>query len=219
MTPPQTLVLPEEGDWRVRVLPNLYPAFEWQEVVVHSREHVRSIAELDEDELALVAAAWQRRASKQPGHVFPFLNEGREAGASRPHSHSQLAWLPEPPPSRAQPRGEPFLVDKSVAAVCPWASRVPYETVIAPKEREADWRTSALLGPALRLLAYVVRRLRVLEGPIPLNAWLEESGEEWRLVLFPRLTVMAGLEVGAGIFVNPLDPHDAAERLKSEGPH
>ena len=28
MTPPQTLVLPEDGDWRVRVVPNLYPALE-----------------------------------------------------------------------------------------------------------------------------------------------------------------------------------------------
>ena len=176
-------------------------------------------AELDEDELALTAAAWQRRASEQPGHVFPFLNEGREAGASRPHSHSQLAWLPEPLPPRAFPRGERFLVDKGVAAVTPWASRVPYETVIAPKERDTHWRKSTLLGPALRLLAYVVRRLRALEGPVPLNAWLEESADGWRLVLFPRTTVLAGLEVGAGIFVNTLDPDEAAERLKSEGPH
>ena len=34
MTPPQTLVLPEAGDWQVRVVPNLYPALERQEVVV-----------------------------------------------------------------------------------------------------------------------------------------------------------------------------------------
>jgi hypothetical protein len=45
MTPPQTLVLPEQGDWNVRVVPNLYPALERQEVVVHSRRHIRSIAE------------------------------------------------------------------------------------------------------------------------------------------------------------------------------
>ena len=36
-TPPETLRL---GDpWRVRVVPNLYPAFERQEVVIHSPEH------------------------------------------------------------------------------------------------------------------------------------------------------------------------------------
>ena len=48
MTPPQTLVLPEEGDWKVRVVPNLYPALDRQEVVVQSRRHIRSIAEPDE---------------------------------------------------------------------------------------------------------------------------------------------------------------------------
>src|SRR5207244_2949280 len=82
--------LPEQGDWKVRVVPNLYPAVGRQEVVVHSRRHIRSIAEADDDELELVAEAWQRRGADEPGFVFPLLNEGREAGASLPHSHSQL---------------------------------------------------------------------------------------------------------------------------------
>ena len=46
-TPPETLRL---GDgptgWRVRVVPNLYPALERQEVVVHGPEHCRSFGEL-----------------------------------------------------------------------------------------------------------------------------------------------------------------------------
>ena len=62
MTPPQALVLPEEGDWSVRVVPNLYPAFARQEVVVHSPRHARSLAELEDTELDLVAEAWRRRA-------------------------------------------------------------------------------------------------------------------------------------------------------------
>jgi UDPglucose--hexose-1-phosphate uridylyltransferase len=219
MTPPQTLVLPEEGPWRVRVVPNLYPAFERQEVVVHSNRHVRSIAELGEEELALVAEAWRRRAADEPGNVLPLLNEGREAGASRPHSHSQLVWLPEPPPERARPRGEPFLERGGLAATCPWASRLPYETVIAPVASEGDGLSSPLLAPALSLLAELVRRLHLLEGPVPLNAWLEQSSDDWRFVLLPRLTILAGLELGAGIFVNTLAPEEAAARLKDEGPH
>jgi UDPglucose--hexose-1-phosphate uridylyltransferase len=218
MTPPQTLVLPEEGGWRVRAVPNLYPAFDRQEVVVHSRRHVRSIAELEPEELDLVAETWRRRAAAEPGHVFPLVNEGREAGASRPHSHSQLVWLPEPPAERARPRGEPFLERDGVAATCPWASRLPYETVIAPIEAEPDALASALLAPALRLLAELVRRLRALEGPMPLNAWLEQSRRDWRIVLLPRLTVLAALELGAGIFVNTLPPEEAATRLSQGEP-
>jgi len=214
MTPPQTLVLPEEGDWSVRVVPNLYPAFERQEVVVHSRRHVRSIAELEDDELELVAEAWRRRAQAEPGHVFPLLNEGREAGASLPHSHSQLVWLPDSPRERGRPRGETVLEQDGVVALCPWAGRVPYETVVAPVESEADALTSPCLGAALRALAEIVRRLRTLEGPAPLNAWLETGPSDWHLVLFPRLTILAGLELGAEIFVNTVPPEEAAARLR-----
>jgi UDPglucose--hexose-1-phosphate uridylyltransferase len=214
MTPPQTLVLPEDGDWSVRVVPNLYPAFERQEVVVHSRRHVRSIAELKDAELDLVAEAWRRRAHAEPGHVFPLVNEGREAGASLPHSHSQLVWLPGRPRTRERPRGDAVLEEDGVAAVCPWASRVPYETVVAPVDADADALTSPQLGPALRLLARIVRRLHELEGAAPLNAWLEAGRDDWRLVLFPRLTVLAGLELGAEIFVNTVPPEEAATRLR-----
>jgi UDPglucose--hexose-1-phosphate uridylyltransferase len=214
MTPPQTLVLPDAGDWQVRVVPNLYPALERQEVVVHSRRHIRSIAEAEDDELELVAAAWQRRAAEEPGNVFPLINEGREAGASLAHSHSQLIWLPEPPGERAQPRGEVVLEREGVVASSPWASRVPYETVIAPAEPDDDALTSLLLGRVLQTLAGLVRRLQELEGQVPLNAWLERGEDDWRLVLFPRLNILAGLELGAGVFVNTLPPEEAAARMR-----
>jgi UDPglucose--hexose-1-phosphate uridylyltransferase len=215
MTPPQTLVLPEQGDWKVRVVPNLYPALERQEVVVHSRRHIRSIADAEDDELELVAEAWSRRAADEPGYVFALLNEGREAGASLAHSHSQLVWLREPPPARVQPRAELVFEQDGVVVACPWASRVPYETVIAPTEPEAEALESKRLALALQLLAEIVRRLQRLEGHVPLNAWLEQSPNDWRLVLFPRLTILAGLELGAGIHVNTLPPEEAAARLGS----
>ena len=206
-------MLPEDGDWRVRVVPNLYPALQRQEVVVHSRRHVRSLAELEGDEPELVAEAWQRRAGAEPGYVQALVNEGREAGSSLPHSHSQLAWLPEPPPAHARPRLEQFAAGGGLVAGCPWASRLPYETVIAPESADGSGIQSPLLGAALRLLADVVRRLHEIEGPVPLNAWLEHGASDWRLVLLPRLTILAGLELGAGIFVNTLPPEEAAARL------
>jgi UDPglucose--hexose-1-phosphate uridylyltransferase len=215
MTPPETLVLPEEGDWHVRVVPNLYPALERQEVVVHSRRHVRSLAELEGDEPALVAEAWKRRAAAHRGYVHALVNEGREAGSSLPHSHSQLVWLPEPPPGRARPRLEAFFEGDGLVAGCPWASRLPYETVIAPAEPDPAGIQSTRLGAAVSLLVELVRRLHAVEGPVPLNAWLEHDAHDWRIVLLPRLTILAGLELGAGIFVNTLPPEEAAQRLSS----
>lgn len=219
MTPPHTLVLPEEGDWRVRVVPNLYPALERQEVVVHGPAHVRSLADLDDEELDLVAEAWRRRREAVPtGYLHALVNEGREAGASLPHSHSQLAWLPAPPPPEPSfEDGEVVLRRRGVIARCPSLSRLPYEVAIAPEEPERDGFRTALLGPALRLLAEIVRRLHAVEGPVPLNAWLHNVGG-WRLVLLPRLTVLAGLELGASVYVNTLPPEEAAGRLRNASP-
>lgn len=224
LTPPETLRLPADGPWLVRVVPNKYPAFERHEVVVHSPRHVRSLGGLDDDTLEVVAEAWRRRRAAAPeGHLFACLNEGRAAGASLPHSHSQLVWLPETPPAVAGERtaavleGERVLEADGVAAVSPVAAREPYELRIAPERPEADAFVSPRLGPALRLLAEAIRRLGRLEGATPLNAWLH-TGAWWHFELVPRLTVPAGLELGAGIYVNPLPPEEAAERLRGVSP-
>jgi UDPglucose--hexose-1-phosphate uridylyltransferase len=219
MTPPQTLVLPEAGDWHVRVVPNLYPALDRQEVVIQSREHVRSLSELTDSQLDLVAEAWRRRRDAVPeGYLHALVNEGREAGASLPHSHSQLAWLPDRPPPEPPRDGEVVAERDGLVAWCPRVSRLPYEAVVAPAEAERDGFHSDLLGPALRLLAELVRRLDRVAGPSPLNAWLHDDADRgWRLVLLPRLTVLAGLELGAGVWVNTVAPEDAAATLRTSG--
>jgi UDPglucose--hexose-1-phosphate uridylyltransferase len=219
-TPPETLRL---GDgptgWGVRVVPNLYPALERQEVVVHGPVHRRSLAELDDATLDLVAEAWQRRARDAGGVLFPLVNEGRAGGASLPHSHSQLAWLPALPPAvlaeRGLPEVEPIVARDGVVAGCPRASRVAYELQVAPEDREADGLRSDLLAPALRLLAELVRRLHAVLGEdLPLNAWLH-AGTHWHLELLPRTTILAGLELGAGVWINAVPPEQAAAELRA----
>jgi UDPglucose--hexose-1-phosphate uridylyltransferase len=218
-TPPETLRL---GDgptgWRVRVVPNLYPALERQEVVVHGPEHRRSLAELGDSTLDLVAAAWQRRAADLGGTMFALVNEGHVAGASLPHSHSQLAWLPGPPPAvlaeHGLPATERILERDGLVAGCPLQSRVPYEVQIAPERAEAGGFHSGLLSPALRLLAELIRRLHAIHGnDLPLNAWLHD-GPHWHLELLPRTTRLAGLELGADVWINPVPPEQAAASLR-----
>lgn len=222
-TPPETLRL---GDgptgWTVRVVPNLYPALERHEVVIHGPAHLHSIGELTDATLELVAEAWQQRAREAGGLCMALLNEGHDAGASLPHSHSQLAWLPATPPAEAGERGLPetlpLLESGGLVAGCPLASRVPYEVLIAPERDEGDGLTSDLLAPALCLLAEVVRRLQRVRGRafVPLNAWLHR-GAPWHLELFPRMTRLAGLELGAGVWVDPVSPEQAVEELRGAG--
>ena len=221
-TPPETLTL---GDpWRVRVVPNLYPAFARQEVVVHTRDHVRTIAELSDEQLGLVAEAWQRRAREHEGYVHALVNEGHVAGGSLPHTHSQLVWLGAPPPEVARERdtsavldGEPVLERDGVALLAPAAPRLPYELRVAPTEREADAWHSDRLATALCVLADAARRLHTIAGgPVPLNAWLHH-GDWWHLELVPRLTALAGIELGAGIYVVTVPPEAAADELRKVG--
>lgn len=230
-TPPETLALPEREPqdapgWVVRVVPNLYPAFERQEVVIHSPRHVRSFGELADGEIELVAEAWRQRRGQEPrGYLHALVNEGRAAGASLPHSHSQLVWFRDVPPAvlaehggrLPHPSGGSCVIEtnRALTLLCPEAGRVPYEMLItggADSESDA-FRSDALPG-ALALLRSAVRRLRAVEGPVPWNAWLHNGPMGWHLELLPRLTVFAGIELGAGLFVNTLAPEEAAVRLR-----
>jgi UDPglucose--hexose-1-phosphate uridylyltransferase len=235
-TPPETLALgrpegaaPDSPGWRVRVVPNLFPAFERQEVVVHSPEHARSFADLPADQFRLVAEAWHARVgqAREDGfaYVHALVNEGRAAGASLLHSHSQLVWMREAPPAvvaedsegveRLLARDDLVVAEREdVVAVVHPAGRVPYELLLAPRSsRPGD--ESEVLAAALELLAEVVGRIRALEGAFPWNAWAHD-GPRWHLELVPRLTVFAGVELGAGVYVNPVAPEDAAAALRGE---
>jgi UDPglucose--hexose-1-phosphate uridylyltransferase len=225
-TPPETLRLPDGAEqWIVRVVPNLYPAIERQEVVIHSPEHKRSFAELTDEEIDLVEQAWLRRATAglEEGftYILPLINEGRVAGSSLPHTHSQIAFLREPP--SGAPKVDPGVIEELLErqdlfvaednieeAIVHPAGRLPYELLIGGTDH---------LGATLRLLRTCIRKLHAVEGPVPWNAWLyglfggEETASFMQVV--PRLTVLAGLELGAEIYVNSLDPVEAAGRLRS----
>jgi UDPglucose--hexose-1-phosphate uridylyltransferase len=210
-----------------------------QEVVVHSPRHVRSLAELSGRELGLVARAWQARAraAREEGfaYVHALVNEGRGSGASLPHSHSQLVWLEEEPPvvleerRREDEAGECLLcrvlADEreqririvaerdGLVLLCPFAGRQPYELAVAPLACERDPFTSERLGAALVLVGEGLRRLRVAEGDVPVNIWLHATGH-WHVEVLPRITIVAGLELGSGYYVNTLAPESAAGVLR-----
>ena len=222
---------PDTPGWSVRVVPNKFPAFEGQEVVVHSPAHIRSIADLGDAQLALVAEAWhaRARAAREDGYAYLFagVNEGEAAGSSLPHSHSQLVPFREVPPAQAAEHdlagylrweldeGTRIVAERDgLVLLCPYGGRGPFECLIAPLEPEADGFESDLLGPALALAAEALRRLREALHPSPANLWLHPCAP-WHLELLPRLNVFASIEQGAGVYVNPLAPEQAADSLRN----
>ena len=148
------------------------------------------------------------------GQALALINEGRLAGASLPHSHSQLVWTEAPTEALEHLPAllEPHALARRggvVAAVHPIGAG-PYECLVAPEASDGE------LADGLVLLRDLTRRLRAAEGARPWNAWLH-PGPPWHLHFAPRLTALAGIELGAGVYVNVTPPELAAERLRPAG--
>jgi len=109
-------------------------------------------------------------------------------------------------------------IDNEAVLMSPYAATVPFQVMIAPRAPrmrfEDDGPTaSAMLHDALGRLA---RRL----GAAPaLNLWIRTAprGAEhfsWRIDILPRLTHLAGLELGVGVHLNIVPPERAAAELR-----
>ena len=274
-TPPELYAVRPDGGppngpgWKVRVVPNLYPALApgapeapaearsdlfaaraaqgGHEVIVNAPEPVATLAELEVEQVALALDAWRERmrAHHTASYVHVMVNERREAGSSLPHTHAQLYALPFVPAAIARERehfgahatrtmGQNLLedlvqeevrrrerivaIDDDAVLLSPWAARLPFQLMLVPRRPRARFEDdgptgAALLHDALRRLA---RRLGA--GP-PLNLWVRTAprGAEhwcWRIDVVPRLTHLAGLELGTGVHLNVLSPERAAAELR-----
>lgn len=118
--PPSVEVVGPDGQWQVRILPNLYPAFDGSaamavsnlgpvytqapasgihEVVVIDPHHRTTFADLNDSQSAMVMQALAERIEQHaavPGLRYSqaIVNAGREAGASLEHPHGQLLGMP-----------------------------------------------------------------------------------------------------------------------------
>jgi UDPglucose--hexose-1-phosphate uridylyltransferase len=267
---------PDSPGWSVRVVPNLYPALAageprdaddplargrgepelfaarpaigGHEVIVNSPQPVTSIAELEVDQLEEAMDVWRERILAHDGAAYAhvIVNEGREAGASLPHTHAQLYALPYVPAAVARERerftaytertqGRNLLedlvqeevrlrerlvdYDSEAVAIAPFASRVPYQLQIVPRRPRPRFEDSGPLAAGL-LHATVQRLGRALGALPPLNLWVRTAprGAQyfcWRIDVMPRLTYLAGLELGTGLHLNILPPERAAELLRA----
>jgi len=107
----------------------------------------------------------------------------------------------------------------------PFAAGLPYEICIAPRRSSADFST--MTGEELRGLAASFRdaisRLSSVHPELAYNVALHTAAFEhaaatwytWHLAILPRLTTLAGVELGINIMINPVSPEEAAETLRS----
>lgn len=252
------------GAWRVRVVPNRYPAVLAEsaglaagvhEVIIESPRHIRRSSDLSVSELADVLTAYRDRLRHWRCHGqfrygLAFKNVGAAGGATLVHLHSQLMVLSEIPPavSRELDQLERYqqdsgrcascdriaterdcqerviAEDKGFVAFCPFASLQAFEIWLLPTEHQPsfeDLRDESLHAGLASALHESLTRVERLLPEAGYNVILHTapwgrsvSGVHWRIEIRPRLSKLAGLELGTGIHINHVPPERAARQLK-----
>lgn len=115
--------------------------------------------------------------------------------------------------------------------MAPYASKVPYQLRILPKRHAPDFRqiSEAERAKFAEVLGEVFSRLsdrlndpaynfylHTLPCPSALRSktWNYEASYHWHLVVMPRLSRIAGFELGTEVYVNTLPPEEAAKFLR-----
>ncbi len=191
-------------------------------------------------------------AARESGLAYGivFKNQGPAAGASLEHLHSQLMALPFLPLDVARElqlgvethrrtgrcamcalldheltaSQRIVAVTPDFVALCPYASRVPYETWLVPSTHASRF-DSCSENLANRLAQFARRLLICLETSMnrPDYNYLIRSAPfdtspadhyHWRMEVLPRTTRFAGFEWGSGCYINPVAPERAAAELR-----
>jgi UDPglucose--hexose-1-phosphate uridylyltransferase len=121
--------------------------------------------------------------------------------------------------------GERVVLDRDgFVALSPYAARFPFELWVLPREHSAHFqsidqpRQAALAG----VLHEVLLRLETCLKDPPFNYAVHtapvHAGDfgyyHWHIEIIPRVTHVAGFEWGTGLYINPMEPEEAARHLR-----
>jgi UDPglucose--hexose-1-phosphate uridylyltransferase len=215
-------------DWVVRVIPNQFPAVTpdspkkysdaplysepavgYHYIVVASQKHV-NLEDIDADQWVNILSILQDKARwlyarKNVAYVAIFMNQGKNAGASRSHAHLQIMTLPVLPPTieteakavqkamqtsgacpmcgiiTTESEGPRKIVQTDTfLAFAPYASSHPFELWIFPKAHQVSFlRTSQKeIMDLARLLELCFAALSTVTLDLQFNAIIHTSPEK-----------------------------------------
>ncbi|NTW61402.1 DUF4931 domain-containing protein [Candidatus Saccharibacteria bacterium] len=246
------------GEWEIISVINKFAALEpdnhsaygQSEVIIETRRHGMNLSEFSVDHIVRIFNAYIHRYDAlraMPGvkHVIVFKNEGGRAGASIPHSHSQIMALPILPPKIEKEAreynkyylendscpycdiikletGRPRFIweDKHLFVLAPYASDCPYGAWLIPKRHIR--RISDLTHSEKESIAMALKIVlgKMDEMGVSYNYFIENSvnGEDYHMhiKIAPRPNIWAGLELGTGVIINPVPPEEAAKLYRGQ---
>lgn len=221
------------------------------EVFVYSPDHDGALHELDDEHAVEFMMVLKRRLTEHAAMPFVrysqvIVNHGRESGASVAHPHGQILGLPFVPgevldEERAFARfaggsllettieaelaadARIVLANDDVVVMCPFASGVPYEMLIVPREQHghlqhASQGSLAAVGIAIR---DALGHLDATLGDVAYNLGIHTAPHQhdgdyhWHVHVWPQVTTQAGFERGTGVMINIVAPEEAAANLRS----
>jgi UDPglucose--hexose-1-phosphate uridylyltransferase len=208
---------------------------------------------------ALVLRYRQLRIKPSVNYIQIIKNHGPAAGGSLEHPHHQIFTTPVMPNDvramlyeaerYAQKHGEEafaVLLDYERAeqkrivwendyftAFCPFASRVPFETWIMPRQVDPFFEN---MGPHERaslaeIMQQIFSRLYTGLNDPPYNYFIHSAPCDdtgfvcdkeqfkhfrWHIEIMPRLNILGGFELGTGLEINTTSPEEAAAFLREQ---
>lgn len=266
-TPPEIGRIKENSKWNMRWFENKFAAvdkkgnprvntdntfFTYSDaygshmVITETPDHDKQLTELTVDDIMQLLRIYSQRIDEminQPNikYVSVFKNQGKMAGTSIIHSHSQIISLNIVPPAvrekiEAMKRYPscPYcriieIESKSFRhvyendtciAFTPYASRFNFETWIFPKNHYRmlmDFSDDELFDLA-STLKRVLRKIKELNAPFNMVLFYAPKGEDmhFHIEILPRISVFAGFEYASGVYINSVSPEAAATFLKGD---
>ena len=214
--------------WEYRAFPNKFPILkrpERHDILVETPVHGIDLMDEPETGISMVRGFKQyyRKYGKK-GYILFFKNSGPLAGASLPHSHSQMMVLKSAPPEAARRSGRKFISylktelesERAVGdyGFCPYASIQPYELWLVPGGKtimDVEEEFGVVLHRAVKAISKYL-------GRFSYNIAFFQSGAgsraSFHAQIIPRVNTMAGFEYSSGAIVNTVLPEKAARDLR-----
>ncbi len=109
-------------------------------------------------------------------------------------------------------------------AIEPYAPRFPFETWVLPKVHDSHFEDiqKAENSSLAKIMKKVLHKIKVVLEDPPYNYIIHNSPLKdsplpyyhWHIEIMPKLSKVAGFEVGTGFYINPTPPEEAAQFLK-----
>ena len=111
--------------------------------------------------------------------------------------------------------------DERVLVISPFWSGAPYEMLVVPRDHNPHLHHSpdADLSAVGRAIRFALGRLREVVGDVAYNLVIHSAPYRapepyhWHVHLVPKLTTVAGFELGTGVLINIVNPEQATEEL------